>query len=46
MKLNWAFHHTAKLVLEESIGDLAGAKIAYLAFKKSEAKKLRPRSMD
>jgi putative endopeptidase len=28
-------HHNGKLVLGESIGDLAGAKIAYLAFKKS-----------
>ena len=29
-------HHNGKLVLGESIGDLAGAKIAYLAFKKSQ----------
>jgi endothelin-converting enzyme/putative endopeptidase len=28
-------HHNGKLVVGESIGDLAGAKIAYLAFKKS-----------
>ena len=28
-------HHKGKLVLGESIGDLAGARIAYLAFKKS-----------
>jgi endothelin-converting enzyme/putative endopeptidase len=28
-------HHNGKLVLGESIGDLAGARIAYLAFKKS-----------
>jgi endothelin-converting enzyme/putative endopeptidase len=28
-------HHNGKLVLGESIGDLAGAKIAWLAFKKS-----------
>lgn len=28
-------HHNGKLVLGESIGDLAGAKIAYLAFKKT-----------
>jgi putative endopeptidase len=33
-------HHNGKLVLGESIGDLAGAKIAYLAFQK--AKKSRP----
>lgn len=33
-------HHNGKLVLGESIGDLAGAKIAYLAFKK--AQKLHP----
>jgi putative endopeptidase len=32
-------HHNGKLVLGESIGDLAGAKIAYLAFKKSQAGK-------
>jgi endothelin-converting enzyme/putative endopeptidase len=29
-------HHNGKLVLGESIGDLAGAKLAYLAFKKAE----------
>ena len=29
-------HHNGKLVLGESIGDLAGAKIAYLAFKKTK----------
>jgi endothelin-converting enzyme/putative endopeptidase len=29
-------HHNGKLVLGESIGDLAGARIAYLAFKKSQ----------
>ncbi|HJQ99775.1 MAG TPA: M13 family metallopeptidase [Candidatus Polarisedimenticolaceae bacterium] len=28
-------HHNGKLVLGESIGDLAGAKLAYLAYKKS-----------
>jgi endothelin-converting enzyme/putative endopeptidase len=33
-------HHNGKLVLGESIGDLAGAKIAYLAFQK--AKKQHP----
>ncbi len=33
-------HHNGKLVLGESIGDLAGAKIAYLAFQK--AQKTRP----
>src|SRR5215472_13049882 len=31
-------HHNGKLVLGESIGDLAGAKIAYLAFKKAQQK--------
>ena len=30
-------HHNGKLVLGESIGDLAGARIAYLAFKKALA---------
>ena len=29
-------HHNGKLVLGEAIGDLAGAKIAYMAFKKSQ----------
>jgi putative endopeptidase len=29
-------HHNGKLVLGESIGDLAGTKIAYLAFKKAQ----------
>ena len=33
-------HHNGKLVLGESIGDLAGAKIAYLGFQK--AQKTRP----
>jgi endothelin-converting enzyme/putative endopeptidase len=32
-------HHNGKLVLGESIGDLAGAKIAYLGFRKSQAGK-------
>jgi endothelin-converting enzyme/putative endopeptidase len=31
-----SIHHNGKLVLGESIGDLAGAKIAYLAFKKAQ----------
>ncbi|MFL6248774.1 MAG: M13 family metallopeptidase [Thermoanaerobaculia bacterium] len=31
-------HHNGKLVLGESIGDLAGAKIAYLALQKAHAK--------
>lgn len=31
-----AIHHNGHLVLGESIGDLGGAKIAYLAFKKSQ----------
>ena len=29
-------HHNGRLVLGESIGDLAGAKIAYLAFQKAQ----------
>jgi endothelin-converting enzyme/putative endopeptidase len=37
-------HHNGKLVLGESIGDLAGARIAYLAFKKSlEGRPAAPR---
>src|SRR3984957_1712788 len=31
-------HHNGKLVLGESIGDLAGSKIAYLAFQKAQQK--------
>lgn len=39
-------HHNGKLVLGESIGDLAGAKIAYLAFKKSQQGKPPAPTMD
>jgi endothelin-converting enzyme/putative endopeptidase len=35
-------HHNGKLVLGESIGDLAGVKIAYLAFQKAQQKNLAP----
>src|SRR5262245_5466775 len=35
-------HHNGKLVLGESIGDLAGAKIAYLAFKKAQQQHAAP----
>ncbi len=35
-------HHNGELVLGESIGDLAGAKIAYLAFQKAKAKHAAP----
>jgi endothelin-converting enzyme/putative endopeptidase len=35
-------HHNGKLVLGESIGDLAGARIAYLAYMKSLETKPRP----
>ena len=35
-------HHNGKLVLGESIGDLAGAKIAFLAFQKAKAKHPAP----
>ena len=35
-------HHNGRLVLGESIGDLAGAKIAYLAFQKAQAKHPAP----
>ncbi|MEO8504926.1 MAG: M13 family metallopeptidase [Acidobacteriota bacterium] len=39
-------HHTGKLVLGESIGDLGGAKIAFLAFQKSLEGKPRPANID
>ena len=39
-------HHNGKLVLGESIGDLGGAKIAYLAYQKSLANKPRPADID
>jgi putative endopeptidase len=39
-------HHNGKLVLGESIGDLGGAKIAYLAFQKSMEGKPRPLDLD
>jgi len=35
-------HHNGKLVLGESIGDLAGAKISFLAFKKAQEKHPAP----
>jgi putative endopeptidase len=35
-------HHNGKLVLGESIGDLAGSKIAYLAFQKARQKHPAP----
>src|SRR5262249_19467401 len=35
-------HHNGKLVLGESIGDLAGAKIAYLAFQKAKHQHAQP----
>jgi endothelin-converting enzyme/putative endopeptidase len=39
-------HHNGKLVLGESIGDQAGAKIAYLAWKKSLEGKPAPQAID
>ncbi len=39
-------HHNGKLVLGESIGDLGGAKIAYLAYMKSLEGKPRPAELD
>ncbi len=39
-------HHNGKLVLGESIGDLGGAKVAYLAYEKSLEGKPRPADVD
>ncbi len=39
-------HHNGKLVLGESIGDLGGAKVAYLAYQKSLEGKPRPADLD
>jgi len=38
--------HNGKLVLGESIGDLGGAKLAFMAFRKSMAGKPRPANVD
>jgi endothelin-converting enzyme/putative endopeptidase len=39
-------HHNGKLVLGESIGDLGGAKLAYLAYKKSREGKAPEATLD
>ncbi len=39
-------HHNGKLVLGESIGDLGGARVAYLAYQKSLEGKPRPADID
>jgi putative endopeptidase len=39
-------HHNGKMVLGESIGDLGGARVAYLAYQKSLEGKPRPADID
>ncbi|HTF44994.1 MAG TPA: M13-type metalloendopeptidase, partial [Terriglobales bacterium] len=39
-------HHNGKMVLGESIGDLGGARVAYLAYQKSLEGKPRPPDID
>src|SRR6185436_2607933 len=39
-------HHSGRLVLGESIGDLAGAKIAYLGFKRAQQGKAPAPTLD
>jgi putative endopeptidase len=39
-------HHNGKLVLGESIGDLGGAKVAFMAYEKSLVNKPRPADVD
>jgi len=45
-EIDGGLRHNGKLVLGESIGDLGGAKLAFLAFKKSMEGKPRPADVD
>jgi len=45
-EIDGGIHHNGKLVLGESIGDLGGAKLAFLAYQKSLEGKPRPAAID
>ena len=45
-EIDGGIHHNGKLVLGESIGDLGGAKLAFMAYRKSLQGKPRPADLD
>jgi endothelin-converting enzyme/putative endopeptidase len=45
-EIDGGLHHNGKLVLGESIGDLGGAKLAYMAYQKALQGKPRPADVD
>jgi endothelin-converting enzyme/putative endopeptidase len=45
-EIEGGIHHNGKLVLGESIGDLGGAKLAFMAYQKSLEGKPRPADID
>ena len=45
-EIDGGLHHNGKLVLGESIGDLGGAKLAFMAYQKSLQGKPRPADLD